>query len=151
MQYFTIYFGCGDFDKALNSLNDYLNLPRNIKRQDLQSLGRILNLIIHYEMGNNELLEYLLRSSYRFLRKRNRMFEFEKRLMRFIKNSKDMIYRKQIKKAFIILKEDFESLLQIPSEKAMLQYFDFIAWLESKIENKTFAEIIKHRAEKLRT
>jgi hypothetical protein len=44
------------------------------------------------------------------------------------------------------LKEDFESLSQIPSEKTMLQYFDFIAWLESKIDNKPFAELIRQRA-----
>ncbi|MFK7808082.1 MAG: hypothetical protein AB8F74_09815 [Saprospiraceae bacterium] len=147
LQYFNIYFGSGNYDEALDSLNKALNLPRSIERQDLQSLGRILNLVIHYEMGNTMLLEYLLRSAYRFLRQRNRIFEFEKRVMSFIKSSNNMLTAKQVKKAFIILKEDFESLAEVPSEKAMLQYFDFVAWLESKIENKSFAEVIKKRAE----
>ncbi|MFT4665037.1 MAG: hypothetical protein ACI8YQ_000389 [Polaribacter sp.] len=146
LQYFNIYFGAGDYDKALDSLNSCLNLPRSIERQDLQSLGRILNLVIHYEMGNTMLLEYLLRSAYRFLRQRNRIFEFEKRVMSFIKSSNKLVSAKQVKKAFKILKEDFESLSQIPSEKAMMQYFDFVAWLESKIENKPFAEVIRQRA-----
>lgn len=147
LQYFNIYFGSGDYDKALESLNEWLNLPRSIERQDLQSLVRILNLVIHYEMGNTFLLEYLLRSTYRFLRQRNRIFEFEKRVMGFIKSSNNLLNSKQVKKAFIILKEDFESLSRIPSEKTMLQYFDFVAWLESKIENKPFAEVIRQRAD----
>jgi hypothetical protein len=80
------------------------------------------------------------------LRQRNRIFEFEKRVMSFIKSSNKLVSAKQVKKAFKILKEDFESLSQIPSEKAMMQYFDFVAWLESKIENKPFAEVIRQRA-----
>ena len=145
LQYFNIYFGAEDFEKALENLNAWLNLPKSIERQDLQSLVRILNLVIHYEMGNTFLLEYLLRSTYRFLRKRNRMFEFEKRVLGFIKNSNKIYTNKELKKAFIILKKDFESLSQIPSEKAMLQYFDFIAWLESKIEGKSFSTVIKEK------
>ncbi len=145
LQYFNIYFGAGDYEKALENLNAWLNLPKSIERQDLQSLVRVLNLVIHYEMGNNFLLEYLLRSTYRFLRKRNRMFEFEKRVLGFIKNSNKIFTAKELKKAFIILKKDFESLSQVPSEKAMLQYFDFIAWLESKIEGKSFSAAIKDR------
>ena len=145
LQYFNIYFGAGDYEKALEKLNEWLNLPKSIERQDLQSLVRILNLVIHYEMGNTLLLQYLLRSTYRFLHKRNRMFEFEKRVLGFIKGSNKIYTKKELKKAFIILKKDFESLSQIPSEKAMLQYFDFIAWLESKIEGKSFSTVIKKR------
>ena len=68
-QYFYIYFGMGDYEKALVYLNQWLNLPRSVEREDLQSLARILNLIIHYEMDNTILLEYLSRSTYRFLKK----------------------------------------------------------------------------------
>ncbi len=148
LQYFNIYFGLGDYDKALECLNNCLNLPRSIERQDLQSLVRILNLIIHYEMGNTFLLEYLLRSTYRFLRQRNRIFEFEKRVLGFIKTSNDLMNARQVKKAFKILKQDFESLSQIPSEKTMLEYFDFISWLESKIDNKPFATVVKEKVKR---
>ena len=48
-----------------------------------------------------------------------------------------------MKIGFIKLKTDFEKLAEIPSEKIMFQYFDFIAWLESKIKGKPFAEIVK--------
>jgi len=143
LSYFYIYFGVGDYDKALESLNDWLNLPKTSEREDLQSLARILNLIIHYEIGNTLLLESLLRSTYRFLSKRNRLYEFEKRVLGFIQKSGKLRSSKELREAFISLKKEFEDLAKIPSENAMLRYFNFIAWLESKIENKTFAEAVQ--------
>lgn len=145
-QYFYIYFGIGNYEKALEYLNAWLNLPRRVERQDLQSLARILNLITHYEMGNNLLLEYLFRSTYRFLRKRNRMFEFEKKVLSFIKDSSKIHSLKELRSAFTQLKEEFEKLTTIPSEKVMFQYFDFISWLESKIENEPFASVVKRKS-----
>ena len=142
-QYFYIYFGIGDYEKALEYLNQWLSLPKSVEREDLQSLARILNLIIHYEMDNTMLLEYLFRSTYRYLKKRNRAFEFEKKVLSFIQKAVKIQDRKELKKAFQNLKKDFEKLSEIPSENIMLQYFDFISWAESKIQNQPFSEIIK--------
>ena len=142
-QYFYIYFGIGDYDKALEYLNHWLNLPRSIERQDLQSLARILNLMIHFEMGNQMLLEYLLRATYRFLRSRNRVHEFERLVLHFIRESGKFRSAKELRAGFIQLKKDFEALAEIPSEKVMFQYFDFIAWVDSKIRNISFAEVVR--------
>ncbi len=40
----------------------------------------------------------------------------------------------------------FKKLKTDPYEKGAFEYFDFISWLESKIENRPFAEIIKEKA-----
>ena len=141
--YFYIYFGVEDYDKALEYLNKWLNLPKSIERQDLQSLARILNLIIHYEMKNTILLEYLLRSSYRYLRNRNRAYKIEQKVLGFIKDSLKIHGNKALKTAFVQLKKNIETLAELPSENAMLRYFNFIAWIDSKIEQKSFGEIIK--------
>ena len=146
-QYFYIYFGIGDYDKALEYLNEWLNIPRSIERQDLQSLARVLNLIIHFEMNNTILLDNLLRSTYRFLRNRNRMYKLEKGVLTFIKDANKTASPRALKDAFIKLKETFETLAKDPSEKVMFQYFDFIAWVDSKVNNGSFAEAVKRRSE----
>ncbi|MEM6965534.1 MAG: hypothetical protein AAF573_12255 [Bacteroidota bacterium] len=143
LSYFYIYFGVGDYDNALENLNEWLSLPKTSEREDLQSLARVLNLIIHYEMGNTLLLESLLRSTYRFLSKRNRLYDFEKSVMKFIQKAGRLRSSKELREAFVQLKEEFESLSEIPSENAMLRYFNFTAWLDSKINNKTFAESVQ--------
>ena len=141
--YFYIHFGVGNYDKALEYLNEWLSLPRSAERQDLQSLARILNLIVHYEMNNTLLLEYLLRSSYRYLRNRNRAYEIERKVLGFIKDSIKIQGKKELKTAFIQLKESIDEVADHPSENAMLRYFNFTAWIDSKIEEKSFGEIIK--------
>lgn len=143
--YFYIYFGVADYDKALAYLNEWLNLPRSVERQDLQSLARILNLIIHYEMNNTLLLEYLLRSSYRYLRNRNRAHEIERQVLGFLKDSLKIQGKKALKAAFIALKTSIEAVADQPSENAILRYFNFMAWIDSKIEGKEFGAIIKRK------
>ncbi len=144
-QYFYIAFGAGDFEHALESLNKWLDLSNKIERQDLQSIARILNLITHYEMGNNLLLESLLRSTYRYQKKQEHIFKFEKKMVSFIGQLIKLTSQPEKRNAFTALKKDFVKLSNDPVEKIMFQYFDVISWMESKITDKPFADIVKER------
>jgi hypothetical protein len=42
-------------------------------------------------------------------------------------------------------KEDMQQILKDPYEKNALEYFNFYAWLDSKIHNISFSEAIKIR------
>ncbi|MBR9922390.1 MAG: hypothetical protein GYB31_16255 [Bacteroidetes bacterium] len=140
-QYFYILFGNQNYEDALSYLNDWLNMTGNIERRDLQSLARILNLILHYEMGNSLLLDSLLRSTYRYLRKQERIFRYEQLMLNFFRTLGRAAGRSETKEAFLQLKEDLQPLYDLPSEKPMLELFDIRAWVESKIRQKDFSEI----------
>ncbi len=144
-QYFYIAFGAGDYERAMTYLNQWLDLSNNIERQDLQSIARILNLVTHYEMGNNLLLESLLRSTSRYQKKQDHIFKFEKKMVSFIGHLIKITNRQDRLDAFTALKKDFEKLANEPSEKIMFRYFDVIAWMESKITERPFATIVKER------
>jgi hypothetical protein len=141
--YAYIYFGSKDYNKALVWLNKLLDMPKTIVRQDLQSVARIINLIVHFEIGNNLLLESLLRSTYRYLRKQDRFYEFESRILKFIRKSKDIITKKEKKAAFVELKVELQILSEKESEKAIFRYFNFMAWLDSKINENDFAKEVQ--------
>ncbi len=143
-QYFCIYFGNAQFEDALNSLNDWLKMSESIERKDLQSLSRILNLIIHYELGNTMLLDSLLRSTYRFLNRANRLSEFERKMMNFIREAGKPHSRREMQQILETLKQDFEVLSKQPSY-GVFDLFDIIAWLESKINGKPYSEVVKER------
>lgn len=143
-QYFCIYFGIGNFEDALNSLNNWLKMSENVERKDLQSLARILNLIIHYELGNNMLLDSLLRSTYRYLNKANRLSEFERKMMNFVREAGKPHSRKEMQQILETLKQDFEELSRQPSY-GVFDLFDIIAWLESKINGKPFDVVVRER------
>ncbi len=144
-QYFYIYFGARDYDKALRYLNRWLGLPKSIERQDMQSLAKIINLVLHYELGNTMLLEYLLQSTYRYLKQRERLLEFERRILQFIREALRIKTTTELRDAFSRLRAGLLELSSVPSEEAMLRYFDIISWLESKISGRDFAAVVQER------
>ena len=42
-------------------------------------------------------------------------------------------------------KKELEKIFKDPFEQGGIQDFDFISWLESKIENKSFGEIVRRK------
>ena len=64
----SLYFGSGDYENTLTYLNKIINWKVDL-RNDLQCYARLLHLIAHYELGNYDLIEYLLKSVYRFMSK----------------------------------------------------------------------------------
>lgn len=141
-QYCSICFGCGDFNGALDYLNLWLSQPRSVEREDLQSLARILSLVLHYEMGNLLLLESLTRSAARYLQKKNRYLEMERRFIHFIHDLMRAPSQHELGLRFQKMKED---LPQLPGYKILLQTFDLEAWLNSKIKGQTFAAAVQEK------
>jgi len=142
------FFGLKNYKMAINYVNKIINQPHDY-RDDTQCMARILNLIIHYEIGNMDLLEYAVKSTYRFILKKKKLYAFETLLMQFIrKSSSRMLTSKKATDAFIELKTELEKVIKDPDEKIVLESVDAISWLESKIENKPFDLIIKEKAKK---
>jgi len=128
-----LYFGSGNNDKAIDYLNKIINWKVDL-RTDLQCYARLLHLIAHYELGNYDLLEYLIKSVYRFMAKMNNLSTVEEEIFKFIRKSFSLSPQKLIP-AFKSLKEKLKKLQQNPLESRSFMYLDIIAWLESKIEN----------------
>jgi hypothetical protein len=144
-QYCYICFGCGDYNAALDHLNQWFSRSRTVEREDLQSLARILSLIIHFEMGNTMLMESLVRSTTRFMQKKNRLFELERRFIQFVSELLRLPEGKEQKEAFIKMKADLKTQALQPGVKSLLQAFDLESWLDSKMSKKSFAEVVKEK------
>ncbi|MCB0395135.1 MAG: hypothetical protein KDD36_00690 [Flavobacteriales bacterium] len=141
---FYVYFGVGDYKNALYWLNKILNEKVWELRQDLMCFSRIVNLILHYELGNDGLLDYAVRSTYLFLQKRERAYQLERIIIDFIQKKAPHITNKtQLIEAFRETRHEIITLREDPYERKALEYFDFIAWIDSKLENKPFGEIVR--------
>lgn len=128
------HLGGGNYRKALVWTNELLNTKAGLVRLDLQCLGRILNLIVHYELGNHDIIASLVRSARRFLKKENRLFEVEDLFLRFANRHLQEPYHADKKEAFEQIITRLAALKgDLISEKTM-QYFDLISWLKSKTE-----------------
>jgi tetratricopeptide (TPR) repeat protein len=82
----SLYFGSGDAEKSIDYLNKIINLKVDL-RTDLQCYARLLHMIAHYEMGNFDLLKYLLKSVYRFMAKMQNLSAAEEAVFSFLKQS----------------------------------------------------------------
>jgi hypothetical protein len=141
-----LYFGSGDNSRAIDYLNDIINYRAGALVSDIQCYARILHLIAHFELGNYSLLEYLVKSVYRFLAKMEDLNIVQREILSFLRRE---IHTdpKEIRRAFIQLKAKLEKLQLHPNERRSFLYLDIISWLESKIEGKTVATVIQEKFE----
>lgn len=141
------YFGNEDYRTANKYLNKIFYDNFNDTRIDLYCFAQILSLIISFELGKEDLIEYSVKSVYRTLLKRGKLYLFEQVLISFIqKRMVKVVNKTEMIKAFTELKKDLEKLVQSdPFEAKALGYFDIVSWLKSKIEGKTFADVIRKK------
>ncbi|TND10408.1 MAG: hypothetical protein FD123_50 [Bacteroidetes bacterium] len=145
----VMHFGAGQFRKSLDWLNRILNDAPGGAREDVLALARLLNLMLHFELQHTDLLEYLVKSTYRFLGKKSRLYKFESVFLHSVRERLlDYADPRELRTSFATLKAELEEVLKDPYEKRVLEYFDIIAWLQSKVEQRSFAEIVKERAGK---
>lgn len=78
-------FAASRFRDALRWINLVLNGPKADTHSDLQIYARLMNMMIHLELGNTDLIEHNLVSTYRFMFGRNWMYPVERDVMRYLK------------------------------------------------------------------
>ena len=140
----SLHFGAGNNKKCIEYLDKIISNKSLSMREDLLCFSRVLNLVAHYEAGLDYHIESLLRSTYKFLIKMNDLHDVQIEMIKFIKSLQD-IYPQDLKKAFIQLHDVLIKFEDRPFEKRAFLYLDIISWLESKIENKPVAQIIKDK------
>jgi len=146
-----LYFGSGDKEKSIDYLNKIIHWKVDL-RTDIQCYARLLHLIAHYELGNYQLLQYLIKSVYRFMAKMKSLSTVEEEIFKFIRKSFSLSPEKLIP-AFVALKEKLQPLQGNALESRSFMYLDINSWLESRIEGipvqevrrKTFLQATKHK------
>jgi hypothetical protein len=139
----SLYFGSGDYATCLDYLQRIINDNVDL-RYDLQCYARLLHLMAHYELGNFEIIESLIKSVFRFMSKMENLTVVEEEMFKFLRKSFNMSPRK--------LKPEFEKFLQKIKklEKSRFEtrsfaYLDVISWVESKVYEKSMGEIINEK------
>jgi hypothetical protein len=139
----SLYFGAGDYGTAVDYLNKIINWKVDL-RNDLQCYARLLHLISHYELGNFQLLEYLIKSVYRFMAKMQNLSLVEEEMFKFLRKSFYLSARK-LQPEFEKLLDTIRQLEKSKFETRAFSYLDIISWLESKVNDKPVYEIIREK------
>lgn len=137
------YFGIGDFKKALSYLIEVLNDNEQNLRQDIYSFSRILNLIIHFELENYDYLEYIIKSTNRYLSKYDKDYKIEDVLIKNIRKLAKAANSLAQAEIFESMKREISSLLNEHYEQVILDYFNIEAWINSKLNRNSFSSEVK--------
>jgi len=141
-----IHFGNGDLDKTITYLNRVEDNYSPRLKVDIQCFARVLNLIAHFDLGNDILVSYKIKSVFRFLLKMGELEKVHSEILRFVRRTPKMQksnlvleFQKLRNKLVVIEKERFE--------KRPFLYLDIISWLDSKINRVSMVEAIRARRE----
>jgi hypothetical protein len=138
-----LYFGSGDNEKAIDYLNKIINWKVDL-RTDLQCYARLLHLIAHFELGNHDLLAYLVKSVYRFMAKMENLSAVEEAMFTFLRESFHLSYR-DVKPKLQALLDRIKKYEHNQVEARAFAYLDVISWLESKLQGVPVEKVIRDK------
>jgi hypothetical protein len=132
------HFVIGDHRNALRTIVQVKGNSLSFK-EDIQLYIRILELMVHYEKENDDIMQPLVNSLYRFIRRRASLTQFETELL-------DFFIKSYKKKEPFDMKAFYQRLQEIAaSDKRslrVLEYIDIMSWVKSKAEKQPMAETI---------
>jgi hypothetical protein len=140
---FMSYFGVGNYSGALTWLNKILNAPEKENRPDLYRICKLVNLVIHYEMKNTTLLNYLFKANQRYYDSNKDIYSFEKVWMKYFRKIALSTKKAGDPELYATMVEELNTCFEDPYQKFALEYFDFIAWSNSKIHDLTYKEALQ--------
>lgn len=141
-----LYVGDSNYGEALGWLNRIISAEQSLIREDIHGFSRILSLICHYELGHTDILDYHVRSTYRFLLNRKNLQQYHKYILNFLKHLSANISEKEMLAEFEKLRQQLIPLESNPYEKQAFIYFDIISWLEGKIQHRPVQDVIQEKA-----
>ena len=135
-----INFGAGEFNKSLFWLNKVINDNETHLRQDIYSYARLFNLVVHYELGNYDLLEYITKSAHRYLNRHQRDYDLELVIVNYMKKLARSEKGQTPRKIFTDFKQEIDKQLLHEQNQVILEYFNYPLWLESKVRGMSFEQ-----------
>lgn len=137
--YFVIARFCyfkNDFSGCGKWLNRLIALPNADLSQDYQCYARIMNIIVAYESGNPDRIEHALRKGLYFLAKRNKIYQYEKIIMNYIKQAFRVKTEREIAEMLEFMHRDLIKIKDDSFESNAFDAFNILPWLERKIRRK---------------
>ncbi len=135
-----MFFALGDFDATQYWLSKILQTMKTDQRKDIQIVAKLLQLIIFLEQGLYLYIDNAFKSFEYHLKKEDKLHDFEGRVTFHLKQVASMKHdRKKIFQAFSDALKQFESQ-KLPGHE------EISIWVESKVKNLTFLEVLRQRA-----
>lgn len=139
----TLHFGAGNYDKCVDYLRKIINDHVDL-RSDLQCYARVLHLMAHYELGNTDIIDHLIKSVYRFMAKMKNLTVIEEEMFKFLRKSFH-VPRQSLKPELEKFLNAIKKFEKSRFETRAFAYLDIVSWVESKLYDKSISQIIREK------
>ncbi|MBI2271742.1 MAG: hypothetical protein HYU69_15485 [Bacteroidetes bacterium] len=140
------YFTLQKFRQSLKCIQRIINNPVKGLWSHLQLYAKLMEVLIYYELKEFDSLPYRIRSLRRFLNQSDKDFLIEDKLLIYIRDQlTDNISEKVRRQLHKNLKQEIITLKKNYKKDTIPTYFNFVVWLDSKIENEPFADLLRKR------
>ncbi len=143
-----IYFSVNEFHLSLKWINKLLNNKNLDQQEDIVSFAQLLCLLIHFEMKNTDFMPYVLRSTSKYLKSRNRLYDFEQHFLKFITKLSKINNEIDQEELWFDFYEQLSEVQDQDRKRVAYEYFDFITWAQAKAQRKSFDQLVKENKEK---
>jgi hypothetical protein len=136
------YFLLHNWKQSLAWIERIIAQEKSEHRQDLQHTARILRLVLWYELGKHDLLEYELINVERFLRKRKAWFAYESTVVKLftkLPHANAAEEKALVDKFSLKLAEAVEG----KTSAALPGSSEISYWAKSKLSGKSMRELLK--------
>jgi tetratricopeptide (TPR) repeat protein len=136
------YFLLLDWKESLRWIEKIVSQDKTEHRQDLQHTARMLRIVLWYELGKHDLLEYEIVNVERFLRKRKAWFAYESSVTKFFGKlivTEDSDRKKAIQN-FIA---KFDAATEGKNSASLPGASEIRYWLKSKVTGTTMRELLR--------
>ncbi|HRG87633.1 MAG TPA: hypothetical protein PLW44_01345 [Chitinophagales bacterium] len=128
------FFRKKDFSSSIDWLNKILNHERIEERQQVHRYARQLELLVHYELGNYDLLDYKITNTQRFLAKRKLGDDFDHLLLDGFKKVLKAGGKKEKQLAFADMYTALMKIAGKGDQQTVNGQFEYQKWIETKMK-----------------
>jgi hypothetical protein len=141
----SIYFIVGDLHAALKWINRILSDSSIDEREDLISFTHIMSLLIHFEMKNESLIPYTMKTVQRYLKSRNRLYGVESLVLKHITKISKVQQNYEREDLFEKLYKELSVFENDQLERIAFEYFDFVSWAKARATQKELKVVLKEK------
>lgn len=150
LQFASIHFMAGNYVNCQRYIHSIFNDTSKV-RKDIQISTSILNILTQFERKEYDYLNYLINYYSKKYKSRSPRYNFYPRVLATIGKGLNRIIenRKEGKEFFRELLDLFKEVESDENKNHVLQGFNYIAWVESKLEGKPMFQIIQNENKRL--
>jgi hypothetical protein len=128
----NLYLFDGQPQEAYKWIQRVINYPKTESRKDIQNIARVLQILVHYDLGNHDLVDYQLQSVPKYLQRKGDFGILEKEFFKGMRRVLSATGRDEIQNAFASFSADLELLTKAPQQTPAFGLSEIYLWVKAK-------------------